>query len=332
MKWFVAQAMRRDQERTAAPNTTRAMPLTTDKMMSVPGTWTLRSPANERNTNNKGTSTSSSAPARIKTSESVLRDEPDGVGRAVKLVLLWYKRAYKDNYATDGGVSQSNMIVSQSDVKNRIEQLKLSYDGYSRQLSRPGITEERRDRLEATVNLLKEEMATLETLAQFGRLEPDRDKVEAEVRSRIGVIKERLANDPIIGAMEPEDRDLASGSLRALQWAVGEDRLTLYTEEWARESAPRPDRLERTLPVLLAMTVRESDDPQARANAAYDAGQLHVTEAIPALAEALSDQDADVAEIAFGALCMFSDEDLLQAAVSQDVLDRVADSRSMRDA
>lgn len=218
------------------------------------------------------------------------------------------------------------MIVSQSDVKNRIEQLKLSYDGYSRQLSRSGISEERRDRLESTVSLLKEEMATLETLAQFGRVEPDRGKVEAEVRDRMAVIKERMEKDPVLGALDPEDRDLASGALRALQWAVGEDRLTLYTEEWARESAPKPDRLERSLPLLLALTIRENEDPQARANSAYDAGQLHLVEAIPALAEALNDQE-DVAETAFNALCSFSNEELLQAGLDEALIERVQDAR-----
>jgi hypothetical protein len=221
------------------------------------------------------------------------------------------------------------MIVSQGDVRNRIEQLKLSYDGYSRQLSRPGISVERRERLESSVNLLQEEMATLETLAQFGRVEPDRSKVEAEVRSRLAVLKERLANDPILGALEPEDRELASGALKALQWAIGEDRLTQYTEEWARETAPNPTRLERTIPALLALTVRENEDPQARANAAYDIGQLHITEAILALAEALEDE-ADVAEMALNALAMFSDSELVDAGIDQTLRERITGARGTR--
>ncbi len=167
------------------------------------------------------------------------------------------------------------------------------------------------------------------TLAQFGRLEPDRDKIEAEVRSRLSILKERLANDPELAELAPEDRELASGALKALQWAVGEDRLTQYTEEWARETAPNPTRLERTLPALLALTVRENEDPKARANAAYDAGQLHLTETISALAEALTDQE-EVAEMALNALCMFSDAELTEAGIDRTLLERVTIARTTR--
>ncbi len=95
------------QERTAAPNTTNAIPLTTDKMISVPGMCTSLAPLKAKNTSKRGTSTSKIPPATISASESVLFVEPEGVRRAVKSVLLWYKRAYSDNYATVGGVSQS---------------------------------------------------------------------------------------------------------------------------------------------------------------------------------------------------------------------------------
>lgn len=220
-------------------------------------------------------------------------------------------------------------MMSQNDVRNRIDQLKLSFDGYSRQLSRPGISAERRERLETSVRLLSEEMATLEKLSQFGRVEPDRDKIEAEVRSRLAVVRERLANDPELAEVAEEDRVFASGELMALQWAVGEDRLMQVTEEWATKMAPNPTRLARSLPPLLAMTVRENPDPQARANAAYDIGQLHIVEAIPALADALADQE-DIAETALNALCLFSDRELGAAGLDQDLLERISEVRSAR--
>lgn len=221
------------------------------------------------------------------------------------------------------------MIVSQADIRNRIEELKFSFEGYRRQVSRPGISDERRERLERGVRLWEEELATLEKLAQFGRVEPDRDKIEAEVRSRISILRERLANDPALSDIPEEYRALTSGELVALQWAVGEDKLAQATEEWTMKTVPDPTRLDRTLPPLLVMTIHESPDPQARANAAYDAGQLHIVEAIPALSVALGDE-GDVAEIALGALCLFTDDELVRAGLRGEVVERVRETRKAR--
>ena len=57
---------------------------------------------------------------------------------------------------------------------------------------------------------------------------------------------------------------------------------------------------------------------EARASAAYELGNLKVLEAIPALAAALKDEPI-VAEIAQGALRMFSEEQLQEAGVEKDV-------------
>lgn len=224
------------------------------------------------------------------------------------------------------GVLVKRMIVSQAEIRNRIDQLKLSYDGYSRQLGRSNLSDDRRERLETSVHLLKEELATLDTLAQFGRVEQDRDKIETEVRARLGVLRDKLANDPTLAALAPEDRDLTSGEIRALQWSLGEDKLTHDTAEWARATAPDPDRLTRTLPPLLIRAVRESSDPNARASAAYDLGKMHIAESIPALAAALDDQP-DVAEIALAALCTFTDGELQAAGLAQPLLRRIAAAR-----
>lgn len=219
------------------------------------------------------------------------------------------------------------MIVSHSEVRSRIDQLKLSHEGYSRQLTRPGLTEERRERLETSVRLLGEEMATLETLSQFGRVEPDRDKIEAEVRRRLESVQARLAKDEALAGLELEERDLHSGEVRALQWALGEDKLMRDVQEWSDQTAHDPTRLERNLPVLLLKMVREGADAGTRAIAAYDLGKLHIAEAIPALADALEDEAA-VAEVSWSALLMFSDEELQAAGLGTDVLARVAEARA----
>jgi urease accessory protein UreE len=219
------------------------------------------------------------------------------------------------------------MIVSQSEVKNRLEQLKLSYEGYSRQLARLDLSQDRRDRLETSVRLLQEEMSTLETLAQFGRVEPDRDKIEAEVRDRLAVVRARLENDPTLSGLPPEERYVGSGAARALQWALGEDRLTRYTEEWARETAPDPNRLAQKLPAFLTRAVLESSDPNARASAAYDLGNLHITESIPALAQALAEDEPEVAQAALDALGRFGDEELRAAGLPDSLVDRIAAAR-----
>src|SRR5258708_9274677 len=99
------------------------------------------------------------------------------------------------------------MIVSQAEVRSRIDQLKLSFEGYKRQLDHLDLSAERTERLQTEVRLLQEEIATLETLAQFGRVEPDRDKIEAEVRSRLAHVRQRLSSDPPLQQDNTEERD-----------------------------------------------------------------------------------------------------------------------------
>jgi HEAT repeat protein len=60
----------------------------------------------------------------------------------------------------------------------------------------------------------------------------------------------------------------------------------------------------------------------ARASAAYDLGKLHIAEAIPALADALTD-DPFVAQMALGALARFSDEELTAAGMAPAIVERV---------
>src|SRR5438309_972922 len=88
------------------------------------------------------------------------------------------------------------MLVSQSDIRNKIEELKLTHSGYTRQLNRLDITPERRDRLESETALLQDEIAMLEKLAQVLRIEPDSNKVETSVRERLATVRQRLSEDP----------------------------------------------------------------------------------------------------------------------------------------
>ena len=137
------------------------------------------------------------------------------------------------------------MIVEQTQVRNRIDELKLSFSGYNRQLARQDITGERRERLESETQLLSEEIATLETLAQLGRVEPDRARIEAEVRSRVAHVRERIASDPDYRGIPEEMRDQASGELRALVLGPrrGPDHAQrTYHHGRARASRPRPHR------------------------------------------------------------------------------------------
>jgi hypothetical protein len=218
------------------------------------------------------------------------------------------------------------MIADNTEIRNHIDELKLSYEGYKRQLSRPDLSNERQERLKASVQMLEQEIGTLETLAQFGRVEADRGKIEAEVRERLGIVKERLASDPALDGYSVEECEQTSGEVKALEWALGEDRLVRDTQEWLRETAFDPMRAERTVPALLDKLMRESDDVDTKANAMYDAGQLHIVAAIPALAAALGDEPL-VSETALGALCKFNDEELRQAGVDEEVLARVGVAR-----
>src|SRR5690349_2667571 len=109
------------------------------------------------------------------------------------------------------------MLVSQSEVRSRTDQAKPSFEGYTRQRDHLGLSPERQERLANDVRLLKEELATLETLSQFGRIEPDRHKIEASVRDRLAHLRTRLAADPSLAPFTPEERDQSSGEIRALQ-------------------------------------------------------------------------------------------------------------------
>jgi hypothetical protein len=215
------------------------------------------------------------------------------------------------------------MIAEQTEIRGRIDELKLSYDGYNRQLARLDITTERRERLEAETALLQEEIATLEKLAQLGRVEPDRGKVEALARDRIEVLRARMAEDPALVDFSGDERDQSSGEARALSWALGEDPLTrdlrLFLE---RPEHKDPSRTDRIVPGILVGTLENSADPNARANAAYDLGRLGISEAIPALAAALDD-DPLVAEMALQSLRLFTDEQLSAAGLASEVLGRI---------
>ena len=221
------------------------------------------------------------------------------------------------------------MIVSQTEVRSRIEQIKLSYEGYMRQLGHLDLSAERKERLEVEVRLLQQELATLETLAQFGRVEPDRDKIEASVRERIDHLRERLAADPNLAVYTAEERDQSSGEIRALQWALGEDTLTLYTNELMKGHDPDPSRTDRAMPGILIHALEEGPDIDTRASAAYDLGKLHIARGIPALAAALND-DPFVADLALRSLASFTDEDLAAANLDPSVRARITEARGAR--
>jgi hypothetical protein len=219
------------------------------------------------------------------------------------------------------------MLVSQGEVRNRIDQVKLSFEGYSRQLNHLDLSPERKERLENDIRLLKEELTTLETLSQFGRIEPARDKIEASVRDRLAHLRSRLAADPALAPFTPEERDQSSGEIRALQWALGEDTLTIYTNELMKGHDPDPSRTDRAMPSILIHALEEGPDVDTRASAAYDLGQLHISEGIPALAAALSD-DPFIAGIALRSLASFTDEDLVAANLPDAIISKVATTRN----
>jgi hypothetical protein len=201
------------------------------------------------------------------------------------------------------------MIVSQAEVRARIEQIKLNFDGYMRQLRRGDLTGDRRGRLESDVRLLEEELNTLEKIAQLGRVEADRGKIEQIVRERLEEVRGKLAANPSYAGLAPEQRDLASGEVGALLWALQEDRMTHYSRELSKGHDPDPSRTDRAVPGILVHTLQEGPSVEARASAAYELGAMHIPQSIPALVAALED-DPFVAEIAMRALSKFSDEEL----------------------
>lgn len=216
------------------------------------------------------------------------------------------------------------MIASRQDIKTRIEELKLSHTGYTRQLGRPGLSEERRERLLTDVAFLQAELGALDKVLQLCQVEPDAGEVQRLVEERLAVLAQRFAGDPRFAELEADDLGLASGEARALLWAVGRDKLTLAMQDIMQHAGPRdPSRIARALPAILLHALQEAPDPDARASAAYELGKLGVREAIPALEAALHDRDGMVAQVAFRSLVYFSDSELLQANVDAGVLEQV---------
>lgn len=219
------------------------------------------------------------------------------------------------------------MIVSQEEIRSRIEQLRLNHDGYRRQLSRLDPTGERRERLELDVRLLEEEIATLEKIAQVGRVEPDRTRIEQIVRERLAVLGERSAGDPATARLTLQEREASSGEARALLWTLREDTLTRYSDELAKGRTPDPARTDRAMPTILTHTLRNGPNIEARASAAYELGKLHISEAIPALTDALQD-DPLVAQMALGALARFTDEELTAAGTAPAIVEKARAARA----
>ncbi|MBF6613194.1 MAG: hypothetical protein IVW55_08705 [Chloroflexi bacterium] len=219
------------------------------------------------------------------------------------------------------------MIVSQGEVRSKIDQVKVGYEGYKRQLRRADLTIERKGRLEAEIKLAADEIATLEKVAQLGRVEQDRTKIEEIVRERLATMRAKLAADPFLAALSSQERDLFSGEVRALVWALREDTLTLFTQELLRENEHHdPGRTDRALPAILIHTLEEAPEMDARANAAYDLGKLHITQAIPRLATAFHDHHV-VADTAFHALTLFTDDELKEAGLSISLIERIKEAR-----
>lgn len=219
------------------------------------------------------------------------------------------------------------MIVSQGEVRSKIDQVKVGYEGYKRQLKRADLTIERKGRLEAEIKLAADEIATLEKVAQLGRVEQDRTKIEEIVRERLAAMRAKLAADPFLAALSSQERDLLSGEVRALVWALREDTLTLFTQELLRENEHHDSgRTDRALPAILIHTLEEAPEIDARANAAYDLGKLHITQAIPRLAAAFHDHRV-VADTAFHALTLFTDDELKEAGLSISLIERIKEAR-----
>lgn len=220
------------------------------------------------------------------------------------------------------------MIASRQEIKSRIEELKLSYTGYTRQLGRLGLTHDRAERLNIDVAYLTEEMATLDKVLQLWQVEPDAGEIQRLAEERLGALAQRYAGDPRFAELPADDLGLASGEARALLWVLGRDKLTLAMQDIMQRAGPRdPSRTERALPTILLHTLQEAPDPDFRANAAFDLGKLRLREAIPALEAALRDSDQMVVQVAFKSLTCFSDEDLALAHVALNILEQVRAAR-----
>ncbi len=220
------------------------------------------------------------------------------------------------------------MIVEQAAIKSRLDELRLSYDGFTKQLTRPGLSAERAERLRSDLEMLREEIATLEKLQQLARVEPDRTRVEAAVRERLEVVQERLGKEMRSVGLEPEAAGAMSGEARALLWALGRDRLTLAMQDMSQNVPGRdPGRTDRAIPNILLHALQEAPDAESRASAAYELGRLQLIEAIPSLVRAVEDPDSFVVDVALQALGYYPDEALREAQVSPVLIERVARAR-----
>ena len=223
------------------------------------------------------------------------------------------------------------MIVEQVAVKSKLDELRLSYEGFTRQLARPGLSTERTERVQGELEMLREEIATLEKIHQLGRVEPDRARIEAIVSERLEAVREKLVADTRFAGLGPEELGAVSGEARALVWALGRDQLTLAMQEMARSGQGRdPRRTDRAIPNILLHTLQEAPDAESRASAAYELGKLQLAEAIPAILQATNDPDPFVADVALQALSYFPGEVLRDAQVSPAILERVARARNAR--
>jgi hypothetical protein len=223
------------------------------------------------------------------------------------------------------------MIVEQSAIKSRLDELRFSYEGFAKQLAHPGHSNERAKRLQIELETLRDEISTLEKIQQLGKVEPDRSKIEALVEGRLDVVRANLQADARFAALELQELDAVSGEVRALLWALGRDRLTLAMQDMSRNLPPRdPGRTERALPNILLHSLQEAPDPESRASAAYELGRLHMSEGLSALVHALDDPDPFVASVALQALGYYPDEALREGNVSPAVVERIARARSER--
>lgn len=220
------------------------------------------------------------------------------------------------------------MIVEQAAIKSRLDELRLSYDGFTKQLTRPDLSTERAERLHSDIDMLREEIATLEKLQQLGRVEPDRAKIEESVLARLEVVKERLGKEMRALGLEVEASGAISGEAKALLWALGRDRLTLAMQDMLLNVPGRDHgRTDRAIPNILLHALQEAPDAESRASAAYELGRLQLVEAIPSLVRAVEDRDSFVVDVALQALGYYPEEALREAQVGPTLVERVARAR-----
>ncbi len=218
------------------------------------------------------------------------------------------------------------MLVSQGEVQKRIEEVGLGNSGYKRQLRAPGISRERHERLQAEVALMEEELSTLEKIAQLGRVEEDRTKIETLVRDRLRIISERMSQESPTTGLQPEEYAYASGEVKALAWALGEDLLLQKMQQASSNrsaSQGNPAQFNDSMTTMLIKALREGAERDTRASAAYDIGRLHLKAALPQLAAALDDHP-NVASMALKSLALFSDDELKSANVPEEIRQQVS--------